>query len=116
MLRQMAMNIAHAGDYINGMRKYSHMTTELYDVPLPDKTWITDMSRVGVILGTPSENIPAELQLSLEPVLMVNVKLMTLKELALAIEEGGAGRAKIIDHYSAVGKATVSDLNRHSVI
>lgn len=72
--------------------------------------------RVGAFIGLPDSLIPGEVQLSLEPVKMVNIKLLTIPELEYVINNGGEGRAKLAGLFLAQGSPTWSTLTRASVV
>jgi hypothetical protein len=60
--------------------------------------------------------VPGSLELTLEAVRMVNVKLLTLKELAYIMEHGEKGRNKVAELLIKQGNASLSTLERASVI
>jgi hypothetical protein len=72
--------------------------------------------RVGAFIGLPDTIIPGEVQLSLEPVKMVNIKLLTIPELEYVINNGEEGRAKLAELLIAQGNPTWSTLERASVV
>ena len=71
---------------------------------------------MGVILGLPNAKFDDTVKLSAEPVKMVNVKLLTLPELNYVIDNGEEGRNKLPALLMAQGSATLSTLERPSVI
>ena len=114
MIFQMAMQVAHFGNIINQIQKHKYMTTELYDVPLSDE-WRNQEERVGIIMGLESKLVPPTCELSLEPVAMVNLKLLTLNELNFVIEKGGEGRLELAETFSNSENGSLSSLDRTSL-
>jgi len=72
--------------------------------------------RIGVLLGLRSKNVPSVVALSLETIDIVNVKLLTLKELDYVVKFGKEGRDKLAGSMMAEANPTYSDLDRKSVI
>jgi hypothetical protein len=60
--------------------------------------------------------MPGDVKLSIEPVKIVNVKLLTLPELKYVIKNGQEGRNKLAEMFLAEGNATQSTLDRKSVV
>lgn len=112
---QAAQLIAGHGNVISLLNEMTYITTEFYNVDVPGE-FVNAEGRVGAILGLPDEKIPATVQLTLEPVKMVNVKLLTLAELDYVIAHGEEGRMKLAELLIQQGNATLSSLKRPSVI
>ena len=91
------------------------LTSELYDVRVPDE-WKNAEDRVGIILGITSKSIPESVQLSLETIDIVNVKLLTIKELEYVIENGAEGRGKLAELFMKEENPTYSSLDRKSLV
>lgn len=115
LLYQAAQLIANHGNVVGLLHEMTYITTEFYDVDVPEE-FVNAEGRVGAILGLPDENIPATVQLTLEPVKMVNVKLLTLAELNHVTTYGEEGRMKLAELLIQQGNATLSSLKRPSVI
>lgn len=115
LLYQAAQLMANHGNVVGLLDEMTYITTEFYDVDVP-KEFVNADGRVGAILGLPDENIPATVQLTLEPVKIVNVKLLTLAELNYVTTYGEEGRMKLAELLLQQGNAARSTLNRHSVI
>jgi hypothetical protein len=115
LVYQAAQVIADQGSVINLLNDLTYITTEFYNVDVPAEFRNAD-SRVGAFIGLPDPIMPGELQLSLEPVKMVNVKLLTLPELDYVINHGAEGRAKLAELFMAQGNPTWSTLERASVV
>ncbi|MBS1990800.1 MAG: hypothetical protein JSS83_09805 [Cyanobacteria bacterium SZAS LIN-3] len=92
-----------------------YITTELYDVSVPPE-FHGEEERTGVLLGLPSNSIPGQLELPLETIDIVNIKLMTLKELEYVIKHGKAGREEVANLLLKQDNPTYSDLNRKSAL
>lgn len=112
---QAAQVIADQGSVINVIKDLTYITTEFYNVDVPAE-WQNAENRVGAIIGLPDPVMPGEVKLSIEPVKMVNVKLLTLPELQYVLDHGQEGRLKLVELFLAEGNATMSTLNRKSVI
>jgi hypothetical protein len=106
---------ADQGNFWAALQKLRYMTAELYHVGVP-KEFQNAEGCAGALLGLPSDTIPAETTLSLETITIVNVKLLTLRELEYAIQTGKEGREKLAELIIKQGNPTYSDLNRKSVI
>lgn len=115
LVYQAAQVIADQGNAINLINDLTYITTEFYNVDVPAEFRNAD-SRVGAFLGLPDPEIAGEVDLSIEPVKIVNVKLLTLPELDYAILNGAEGRAKLAELFLAQGNATWSTLERASVV
>lgn len=114
MVNAMSQFAASHGNIIGLLNDMDYITTEL-QIPAP-QAWRNEHGRVGVILGLLSEQVPSTVKLSIEPVRMVNIKLLTLRELAYAVEKEASGRKEIADRLRSQGDATVSSFDRKSVI
>ncbi len=111
-----AAQLAAGNPNIGGaLDKYTFISTELYNCNVPDE-FINADKRTGVLLNLKSEVVPATVELSLEPVKMVNVKLLTLQELEYITSNGAEGRVKIAGLIAKQGKTGRSSLERESVV
>lgn len=115
LMYQAAQLMASRGNIVTLLDEMTYLTTEFYDVEAPAQ-FINGECRVGAILGLPEPVVPATLQLSLEPVKLVNVKLLTLPELDYVIQNGAEGRHKLAELLIAQGNAGLSSLARPSVV
>jgi hypothetical protein len=113
LVYQAAQLMAEQGNVISLLEELTYITTEFYDVDVPFKT---ERGTVGAILGLPSTSFNNEVTLSLESVKMVNIKLLTLAELDYILQNGDEGRVKVAELLIAQGDATLSTLERPSVI
>ena len=111
---QMALQVANGADIKSMLDKYGVITAELYDVRVPME-FKNSEGRVGVMIGLHSNDVPDTLQLSLSQTKIVNVKLLTIKELEYASANGAKGRENLKDLFSK-GSNTVSNLTRESVV
>ncbi|AEA43798.1 suppressor of fused domain protein [Fluviicola taffensis] len=97
------------------IQEHKYVSTELYHCTVPE-SFQNEHERVGVLLGLSSKQVPAELELSLEKICLVNVMLLTKEELAYITENGSEARlevAKKLEELPASGK---SFLERKSVV
>ncbi len=124
LVYSVSQNAAHAGNYRTLIDDLGYVTTELYDIPVPNEFKNAE-GRVGVFLGVPGKlglTGKDEVILSLETIKIVNVKLLTLRELNFLVKSGAEGRKKLADLFSKEGifdktsNATISDLSRKSVV
>lgn len=115
ILYQVAQLAAGKPDILNLFEDYGCISTELYDCSVP-KEFINKEERCGVLLGLESPGIPTEIQLSLEEVLTINIKLLTLQELAYINQKGVDGRNEIANLILKQPKAGKSFLSRTSVV
>jgi len=114
LLYQAAQVMADQGNVISLINDLTYITTEFYDVDVPE--FRNADGRVGAFIGLSDPIIPGEVQLSLEPVKMVNIKLLTLAELEYVVNNGEEGRAKLAELIIAQGNPTWSSLQRASVV
>jgi hypothetical protein len=112
---QAAQVVADKGTVINLLNDLTYITTEFYNVDVPAE-WRNDEDRVGALIGLPNPVMPGEVALSIEPVKIVNIKLLTLPELEYVLENGQEGRTKLVELFLAEGNATLSTIARKSVI
>lgn len=112
---QAAQLMAQQGSIISLLEEMTYITTEFYDVAVPEE-FRTENGTVGAILGLPNTKFDDKVQLSLENVKMVNVKLLTLAELNYVIANGAAGRMELAEKLIAQGNATLSAIERPSVV
>lgn len=115
ILYQAAQLAAGNPDMYNMMEQYGRISTELYHCSVPTK-YISRNQRTGVLLGLHSQTVPTHVALSLESVRMVNVKLLSLKELKYINKKGGKARDRVAELILKQEKASKSFLNRKSVI
>ena len=91
------------------------MTTELYDVGIPVEyrtRFVNPEGRVGVLFGLVEPPIPAAVVGPLSSIRLVSAKLLTLEELAFAMDRGPAGRRHLAQQFEA--PLLVSSLRRPS--
>jgi len=79
LVYEMSQNAAYSGDFRPLLQKLKYLTSELYDVRVPQE-FHADEGRTGVLIGLESKTVPAQVALSLETVFVVNVKLLTVRE------------------------------------
>ncbi len=115
MVYQASQLAADNGNLIGMIQEFTYISTELYDVNVPAQ-FLNKEGRVGVLLGLKSNTIPAELALSLETILLVNVTLLTVAEINYIVEHGAEARMNIAQKISAQGNNGFSSLERPSVV
>lgn len=114
MVNSTSQFAASHGNIIGVLNDLEYITTEL-QIPAP-KEWTNEQGRVGVILGLSSEQVPSTIELPIEPIRVVNIKLLTLKELAYAVKNEASGRKEIAHRLREQGNTTISLFDRESVI
>ncbi len=115
VLYQAAQLAAGNPNIAGSIEKYTFLSTELYNCNVPDE-FINMEKRTGVLLNLKSEVVPASVALSLEPIKLVNVKLLTLKELEYITTNGAEGRIKVAELLAKQGNVGKSSLERESVV
>jgi hypothetical protein len=95
--------------------EYGYVSTELYNCDIPQE-FISEEERCGVLLNLPSKRIEKRLQLSLENIRMINVKLLTLDELKYINEKQIEGRNEVAERILNQEKPSISFLERKSVV
>jgi hypothetical protein len=113
LVYQAAQLIAEHADVISLLEEHIYIITEFNDVDVPFKT---NRGTVGALLGLPGTRFNNEVALSLEPIKMVNIKLLTLSELDYILQKGEEGRFVVAELLIKQGNATLSTLERPSVI
>ncbi|VTT97360.1 Uncharacterized protein OS=Xanthomonas perforans 91-118 GN=XPE_2373 PE=4 SV=1 [Gemmataceae bacterium] len=76
----------------------------------------TAEGRIGVLLGVHGPDFPAEWSFPAGVVKIVTVKVLHPSELAVAANEGDAGRKRLCDLFTANGTFHVSSATRPSVV
>jgi Suppressor of fused protein (SUFU) len=97
------------------IEEYGYISTELYDCTVP-KEFINEDERCGVLLGLSSTLVLSQTQLSIEKIKLLNVKLLTIKELEYINENGVEGRNQFAKLILNQPKSSKSFLNRESVV
>lgn len=114
-LYQAAQQAAENPNIASIIEEYTYLSTELYNTNAPDE-FVNKDGRVGALLALPSPTVPSTVQLSLEKVRIVNVKLLTLAELDYIIKNGEEGRLKIGELLLKQDKPGKSFVSRKSVV
>lgn len=95
------------------------ISTELYDVPIPEPArarFVNDAGRVGVLVGLDAPPVPASCAGPLSAIRLANLKLLTRSELAHVVAHGEGGRAEVTRRILAAPAPLVSSLARAAVI
>ena len=114
-LYQAAQQAAENPNIAGIIEEYTYLSTELYNTNVPNE-FVNKDSRAGALLGLPSPVVPAKLQLSLESIRLVNVKLLTLAELDYIVKNHEEGRMKVAELLQQQDKPGKSYLERKSVV
>ena len=109
----MSQNAASSGQVRAMLDKYQYITTELYDIRVPQE-FLNQAGRTGVILGVPSKKVPEYMDLPISKAKIVSIILLNVQELKYAIERGAEGRKILAEKLTQEG-GTVNSLDRPSV-
>ncbi|BAV05825.1 hypothetical protein SAMN05421788_10834 [Filimonas lacunae] len=115
LVYQAAQLMADNGSVASMLDKQPYISTEFYNVDVPAEFLNAD-GRVGAMLGISDEGLPAGIELSLETIKLVNVKLLTQAELKYVIDNGQEGRMKLAALLKEQGNGGFSSLQRPSVV
>ncbi|MFO0614601.1 MAG: hypothetical protein U0414_18595 [Polyangiaceae bacterium] len=114
---QLAAGRPDIGDLIEELGLVS---SELYDVKIPDEhaaRFVNDAGRVGVLLNlTHPSTLPPSVDGPLSKIRLVNVKLLTLSELAFVVQGGESARAELAKRFGEAPDPLTSSLTRASVV
>jgi len=117
---QMSQFCAQHGGVADLLDELRLVTTELYGVKIPDEhapRFINDAGRVAVLLGMqPVGRLSFRIDGPLSPIRLVNLKLLTLPELAFVLQGGDGARAELARRFESQGSPLRSSLTRDSVV
>jgi hypothetical protein len=116
---QMSQFAAGHGGLAGLLDEMSLLSTELYDVGIPDShraRFVNADARVAVMLGLVDTAPPSSVEGPLSPIRLINIKLMTLDELDYVLDHNEEGRRELARRYSAQGRALACSLDRPSVV
>jgi len=114
---QMSQFAASRGDIGGLLADLGLMTTELYDVAIPDPhraRFVNPEGRVGVILGLTEEPLPAAVDGPLSRIQLISGKLLTVDEVGFAVDAGADGRRELARRFPR--PVLASSLTRRSVV
>ncbi|WP_108867883.1 hypothetical protein [Aquimarina aquimarini] len=115
ILYQASLLAADNGNLINMFQKYTYLSTELYAKKVPEQ-FVNEEGRVGVLMGLQSNVVPSKVALSIEPVMLINVKLITPAEIKYITDNGASGRNEIAEKIMKEENSTLSTLERKFVL
>jgi hypothetical protein len=117
---QMSQFCAQHGGVADLIDELKLITTELYDVKIPGEhapRFVNDEGRVAVLLGMqPAGRLPFRIDGPLSPIRLVNLKVLTLPELAFVLQGGDGARAELARRFESQGSPLRSSLTRDSVV
>lgn len=124
LVEHVAKTVADAGGYTRGLDKYGAMSIEIPGFSLSNhmcdqfpKHFVTEDDSTGVLLGAPEPDFPTRLDdMSLSPVRLVPVVLITAAELEYIRAGGRAARDDLVGRLKAAGVGHMSSLQRDSVV
>ncbi|WP_299443150.1 suppressor of fused domain protein [uncultured Aquimarina sp.] len=106
---------ANNPNVLYSIKDHTYISTDAFNVPFPDEM-NEEKEKIGLLLGLPSEYVPNRLKLSLEEILFVNVKLLTIEESKYVDEHDGKGRKEVAKRLIKQGNTSLSNISRKSVI
>jgi hypothetical protein len=110
---------AGRGDLTSLLDELGPISTELYDVRIPDDhadRFVNEAGRVGALIGVEDPSLPSRVDGPLSPIRLVNVVLLTRDELEYVLEHGDDGRAELARRLTEVTAPLRSSLHRPSVV
>ncbi len=116
LLFQVAAAVADHGNYRPLLERYGSMSLEVHNVNAPE-AWRTENGTVGVFIGAEDPGgagVPPMMDVPPDGVRAVNLKLLTLDELAYVAEYGADGRRELARRFSEAGAVQRSGLDRVS--
>lgn len=103
LLYQAAQNVAHfAIDVPQRLRAQGLLPMEVFGLAAP-AAWIGERGGVGVVLGLPRPELPAEITIATGTVRLVTVTPLWPNEYALLRDGGSDGAAELVRRLSALG-------------
>jgi hypothetical protein len=117
MVWQISQFAASRGDLGSLLEELGLLTTELHGVEIPGEhrdRFVTSEGRVGVIIGMIEDPVPSVIEGPLSRIRLVNVKLLTVDELAFAMDNGDHGRRELCRRFPT--PVLASGLSRRSVL
>ncbi|MEM9723633.1 MAG: hypothetical protein AAGA10_30505 [Bacteroidota bacterium] len=115
VLYQAAQFAAGNPNVLGMIQQHTWVSLELYDCKVPPE-FVSPEERSGILIGLESAIVPKEVELSLEKIRLVNVKLLTLSELSYLQQNGNKGRQEVAQKILAQAKASRSFLSREPVV
>jgi hypothetical protein len=119
MVWQMSQQAAANGQVAELLDELGVVSAELYDVGIPKKharRFFNDANRVGVLLGLHAPPIPARIDGPLSPIRLVNIKLLSVRELAFAVNGGDKARVELARRFAATPTPLASSLTRPDAV
>lgn len=111
ILYEVAQNAAHSGNYLDIISEYWYVTTEVYSNSIPQE-FLNSEWRCGVMLGINK----IELELTIEKIQLINIKLLTLKELEYVSQNWAERRTNLVNLFIQQWFESISSISRPSVI
>lgn len=96
------------------LNEYKYISSAINGAGLPD-AFVNEQGEAGILLGLENNIVPDDLQLSIEKISLVNVTLLTDKELKFILENGANGRNEIAQKLKDKGFYTLVN-QRPSVV
>ncbi|SEC25700.1 Suppressor of fused protein (SUFU) [Tenacibaculum sp. MAR_2009_124] len=96
------------------LNDYTYISSVVNGIDLPSQ-FLNEAGEVGVLLGLKTNEVSSKIQLSIEEVSLVNVSILTKKELDFIMENGAKGRIEIAEKLMKQGYYKLST-NRKSVV
>jgi len=106
IIRQVSNIAASNPNLVNMLAKYHYVSTTVNGEGLPND-FVDENGESGVLLGLESKLVPKKVELSIEEVSLVNVVLLTSKELAFIVENGAEARKEVAQKLTTQGYTTL---------
>ncbi|RZO54514.1 MAG: hypothetical protein EVA89_27825 [Sandaracinaceae bacterium] len=113
-----ATQVAGHGHIHSLLDELGCISTELYDVPIPDEArprFVNAEGRVGVLVGLVAPPVPESVQGPLSSIRLASLKLLTLPELKHIVEGGETARDELAERLRKTPHPLRSSLSRESV-
>jgi hypothetical protein len=110
---------AGRGDLLTLLDELGPISTELYDVRVPDThadRFLNDAGRVGALIGVEDASLPSQVDGPLSPIRLVSIVLLTRAELEYVLEHGDDGRAELSRRLTRLAAPLRSSLHRPSFV
>ena len=106
MLTQVSSTAASNPNLINMLNDYQYLSMTINGQSLPEG-YVNENGSGGVLLGLPNPLVPAQLELSIEHISLVNIVLLKPSELQYIMDNGEKGRLEVADELISHGFTSV---------
>ena len=106
---------ADDGSLINSFANGNTFSISLANPGLPDQ-FVHPDGYIGALLGMPNPMVPSSLELPIQAIRFINIKLLTVTELTYVMEHGKEGRNNLEALFQKQPDALYSTIERQSVL